>query len=590
VTPDFNLFRLPAIPLQIVAIETYDAMSTALNEKLWAAIRPSDWRYSLLGSADNSAEAKGQQNQSPSISFRRRIAKIAALCVPFWLLLLYLNFQRPSVSLPSLSSSSSATEHTPVLSSQYFHFLIPAASGSLGFCRTLYTAGALNYPTPRIINWDKKFDKPDKLEGGFSVAKIDAVLDFLKKLGNDVDHELVYIVGGYDTWFQLRPEVLIQRYHAVNERARKVVWPRYGLKYRQTIVFSAQKHCEAGPDAWSCIAVPPSNLPADLYGQGTDNLQQDSINPYGEMRPRYLNSGSIIGPVGAMKALYEYAHSKTKDKSYTSDQEVFAEIFGEQEYYREMERSKNGRTDKKDAQDPRTGKFTGEMTDLHCEKCQFGIGLDYRGELGAPLIHSEVDYEHIEFGAYGAQKHKLAEDIRDSTPPFWTPDYSGETRLPRTSWGELALFSNRLSGVTPVTSSWPTASNTTESWHRMWYQARGHLRTLAEAHAKSFRVPFAVVHTDAKEDQEATITEYWGRNDGYGGARLHETSGLPGVWRQWDDLCGKEDMGQEIFGDGRGAFQCPVHYLYWNAEHAKSQLETWHQRKKMQTQDVLPAR
>lgn len=531
-------------------------MTISLNEKVLDIIKPTEWRYALLGQ-DGAAE------QQPAISTRRRAAKIAALLIPFWLFLIYLNWHRPSLS------STPVTVHDNHVNSAFLHFIIPASTGSVSFCRTLFSAGALNYPTPRIINWDKNYNTPNKTDGGFHLAKIEGVLDFLEKVNPNNDQELAIIVDGYDTWFQLRPEVLIERYHAINKRSHDRIWPRYGLKYDQTVLFSAQNYCEGSVDSWGCSLAPPSDLAANVYGSQTDRPSDNLMNQWQNFRPRYLNAGLVMGPVAALKPLYEHAKWKIENnKDFADDRAVFTEIFGEQEYYRETKRVESGRKPK-DKSDPRNDKVDGTLADLHCERCQFGIGLDYRGELSTPMIYAEPNFEFVTFDK--AYKHKIADDIKRSTPPHWTPDYSGGTVLPKKLWSELPLHTNKFTGVTPAATHYHPGANIIEEWRQQWHHSN--LRTLASGHAKSFRIPFAVIKLD-----DGDTKEYWGPNDGYGGVRLHQTTGLPGKWKQWDDLCGSEEIGQQVFEDGQGAYQCPVYFLYWNADEQHHQLDVWSQR------------
>ena len=81
------------------------------------------------------------------------------------------------------------------------------------------------------------------------------------------------------------------------------------------------------------------------------------------------------------------------------------------------------------------------------------------------------------------------------------------------------------------------------------------------------RIPFAVI-----TDTEGQVREYWGPNDGFGGARVHDPKGLPGQWKQWDELCGGDEVGESIFGDGLGAYKCPIYYLYFDSNKQNDQL------------------
>lgn len=167
---------------------------------------------------------------------------------------------------------------------------------------------------------------------------------------------------------------------------------------------------------------------------------------------------------------------------------------------------------------------------------------------------------------------KLPADISESTPPFWTPDYSGNTMLPKKTWSEVSLQTNKISGVRPVSIHHGSVSNVDDAWQQNWHFQ--HLRTLVSAHAKSMRIPFAVI-----KDDEGQVREFWGPNDGFGGARVHETGGLPGQWKQWDELCGGEETAKSVFADGLGAYQCPVYYLYWDSNKANDQIKKWQDRK-----------
>ncbi|KPI34770.1 uncharacterized protein AB675_37 [Cyphellophora attinorum] len=540
-------------------------MTGSWMQRVLETVRPRGGRYTLLTDDTSSSE------QQKSLRYRR-LARIAIFIVPIWLILLFINYHHP-LRRPATQTQSSGPE------ASFVHFLLSATAGTTSFCRTLYSAGALNYPTPRIINWDATFKDRHRPDKGESLGKIDAVLDFLKKLDGAHDDELVLIADGYDTWFQLRPEVLLERYHAINERARQRIWPRYGLKYYQSIVFSAQRHCEdADDDSCACSLAPPSPLSDSVYGDLTDQPTDDIMNQHVYMRPRYLNTGMTIGPAGKVRNLYEYAHQKMEDNAthYITDRQVFSEIFGEQEYFREMVMANSSRVPEGElANDPRNGHISGDKIELDCDQCQFEIGLDYLGELSMPTIYSEAHI--VQINPNSTSTLKLPEDIRTSTPPYWTPDYSG-TRppLPFTPWSDLPLRTDRSTHTIPAAIHYhreaPT-NDTASAWSKQWYHSD--LRPLLDGHAKSFRMPFAVLHDQPKI---GVTHEYWGPLDGYGGVRIHHEGDLGGEWRQWDELCGSDEIGREVFGDGKDRYENPVYFLYWDAEKQNSQLDRWIER------------
>ena len=527
-------------------------MAATLTEKIIHTIRPQRGRYTRLDCPSSPTSL------APSNQYYRRIARWAALIIPIWLFLLYIN------SKHLLRTQPVADNH---IESAFAHLVIQANAGTTSFCRTLYSSAALGYPTPRIINWGKKFEDPTIQDGGKTVANIESVRDFLNSLDESHDDELVILIDGNDTWFQLRPEVLLQRYFALNQRALKRIWPRYGLMYEQSIVFAAQRHCENDEDSWACTAVPPSTLPDNIYGKDTDRLTDDVMNAHTHIRPKYLNTGMAIGPVGRLRYMYEYAHMKLEsNNTYAPEQKVFSEIFGEQEYFKEMVMASTNRIPEGPlAKDPRNGLISGDAIELPCDQCQFAIGLDYENELSMPTIYSE---SHL---TQTSADNKLPEDIRSSTPPYWTPDYSGNTNLPEKTWVEVPLLADKDTHTIPVAIHHPIKSNSAHTWNQQWYTS--HLRELVDGHSKSFRIPFAVLRNN-----DGRIQEYWGRHDGYGGVRLHTTNGTPAGWMQWDEVCVGKEVGNEVFTDGKGPYQCPVYFLYWNAQLQEQQLDKWRDR------------
>jgi hypothetical protein len=164
-----------------------------------------------------------------------------------------------------------------------------------------------------------------------------------------------------DIWFQLRREVLIERYHAVNDAANERLLQRLGSAVHaegleQTIIFGSGKRCAPNQvQTIGCYPVPESPLPKDTYGNNTDTSL--GRNPWYSLRQRWLNSGFIMGPKGDMRALFKRAAQKAKETQrnmpnddgshgsdymyHGSDQALFAVIFGEQEYQREVMRRRH---------------------------------------------------------------------------------------------------------------------------------------------------------------------------------------------------------------------------------------------------------
>lgn len=272
-----------------------------------------------------------------------------------------------------------------------------------------------------MINYGKVFDGAG-WDKGSHAGKIRGVHNFLKSTTLK-DDDLVLIIDGYDVWFQLPPEVMIRRYHAmvleVNERLRR----RYGMatdgkprdgiadmvqKYTQSVIFGADKICWPNPaEDPACAAVPYSTLPKDVYGPLTDKDPDAFHN-----RPRYLNSGTVIGPAADVRAIYKYAVQKVeqKDRGKIGDQFVFAEIFGEQEFQRETIRRSSQSTGGRfydwlsntlgTSESPLSANITmNNMTTVAGQRYEYSIGLDYESRLFQTMTHSADDLEFIVYNS-----------------------------------------------------------------------------------------------------------------------------------------------------------------------------------------------
>lgn len=303
-----------------------------------------------------------------------------------------------------------------------FHLVIPASESNPELCKTLLSSFILSYPSPTLINYGKVFEGRG-WDKGSHAGKIRGVYDFLNNKKEVKDDDLVLIIDGYDVWFQLPPEVMIRRYHAMvleaNERLRR----RYGMvtngepgdgkldmvpKYTQSVIFGADKICWPNPAGDpACAAVPYSTLPKDVYGPLTDKDPNAFHN-----RPRYLNSGTVIGPVADVRAIYEYAVQKVEQKGRgkIGDQFVFAEIFGEQEFQRETIRRSSQSTGGRfydwlsntlgTSESPLSANITmNNMTTVAGQRYEYSIGLDYESHLFQTMTHSADDVEFIVYNS-----------------------------------------------------------------------------------------------------------------------------------------------------------------------------------------------
>ncbi|KPM36350.1 hypothetical protein AK830_g10223 [Neonectria ditissima] len=220
------------------------------------------------------------------------------------------------------------------------------------------SAVALGYPVPTLLNWRREYNRPAWHFAGSHIAKLESLLGAIDALlddggSGDARHDdLAVLVDAYDVWFQLPPDVLVQRYHQINREAderNRNTWrnfTRAGEEEtvfpvpppRQDIVVSAAKDCfpdgSSGSDPhyahW-----PPSPMPPDMYGAGTDSVpfSLDPARKYRKVRPRCVNSGMIMGTMGALRQALRRCRDKVDrvamdGRQLWSDQALLAEEDG----------------------------------------------------------------------------------------------------------------------------------------------------------------------------------------------------------------------------------------------------------------------
>ncbi|KAK4617558.1 hypothetical protein CLAFUW4_12400 [Fulvia fulva] len=235
-----------------------------------------------------------------------------------------------AVSSGHLTKSGEQTKH--------FHLVLPATGPNDQFCKLLLSAGITGYPEPIFVGWAGH----GVYNGTEShLFKITETLAYLRSLPPSADDDLVLILDAYDIWLQLRPDVLIGRYFEVLRKNDKRVKAEgiYGKQHggaviKHSIVQGPDKiHWPQGDQDAATWAVPESPLPRNAFGPLTDT---DMFTA----RPRWLNSGTIMGPVKDMRDYFSATVdmlSRKYDSTWqfrNSDQYYFAEVWAEQEVIR----------------------------------------------------------------------------------------------------------------------------------------------------------------------------------------------------------------------------------------------------------------
>ncbi|KAF5639001.1 hypothetical protein F52700_4271 [Fusarium sp. NRRL 52700] len=362
--------------------------------------------------------------------------------------------------------------------------VLPANNPDHDLCKVITSALALGYPAPVIVNWGKTYDKSKGWKGGSHLAKITGTLEYLDSVSNPKtpeedrleEDDIVLLTDSYDVWFQLPPEILLKRYHEANRQANERLasqWNGGGKSpMEQTIIVSAQKKCFPPPSSGSvlhCDQLPESPARKDLYGPNTDK----DPNVFHDVRPKYLNSGSMIGPVGDMRRYFRRVQERIQrglvnGKDLYSDQGIFGEIFAEQEIWRRWQRKNT--VSQKD-----------ESFEVVHSDFEYHVGLDYTQNLFIPTVFEEQDGEIIALNNETGIAEKsvslgikprldgVPEDIQSSSNPL-----NMHVLHDPADWGDMPVYADFYSTAIPVVVHHNAHKDGAKKrrylwWDRIWF-------------------------------------------------------------------------------------------------------------------------
>ncbi|RSH80174.1 hypothetical protein EHS25_007279 [Saitozyma podzolica] len=176
----------------------------------------------------------------------------------------------------SLSSSKWSGEPIPRL-----HLFMPINKGLANqrFCRSVLTAVVHEYD-PVIYNWEEDGDS-----GTLQKAKVSGLRNVLDTyLSEGTPDDLVLLTDATDVWFQLSPQFLVSRFQELDA----------------DIVVGADMKCWPNDeDSEDCTGVAESPLPLGIFSDSDDESGS------GFRRPRWANSGTVIGRLSAMRPIFQ---------------------------------------------------------------------------------------------------------------------------------------------------------------------------------------------------------------------------------------------------------------------------------------------
>ncbi|KAL5387911.1 hypothetical protein DPSP01_003310 [Paraphaeosphaeria sporulosa] len=532
----------------------------------------------------------------PQSFTRRRIKKglllifvLSAIALPLLYYLTTERFWRPE--------GAYLLEHTVNPSAiaagqQKLVLVLPVDKSSQNLCKVVASAIAVGYPPPVLVNWNNDFETDTKGIGPSQLGKITGYLNFLEWATSDFappeqrlnEEDLVFGIDAHDIWLQLPPSVLIQRYYSINQRANKRIAEQYGFfdkdLMQQTIVVSSQKACVAPRDEISdlhCGDVPGSTLPDSVYGFFTDYNFWFSRSVY--VRPKILNSGSFMGPAGDMRRYFQRVKERMEEfldvvetsgrpqaKVLGGDQGIFAEIFGEQEVWRDTVKKEDF------AEDSPNRETAIEKRQL----LEYHVGLDYTQEISfqtcynewlgyfVPLKASDQIYEESQkAGVAPPRIQTLPADILQAEPPLAK---LANNELRTKTWAEMALYMDFWTTAVPIAVHYNTRRKGLKGRLQTWWDATWwfpFLRELLQARMQPSAARETLMILEAA-DGPLEVIPYLPLDEPKP-AMLFVRNTETGNWAltpaaDWDAICREADPRREaekswydeVFRDGKG--------------------------------------
>ncbi|KAJ4290817.1 hypothetical protein N0V90_010012 [Kalmusia sp. IMI 367209] len=364
-----------------------------------------------------------------------------------------------------------------------FHFLTVATGNDPNVCRLLLSAAVLSYPPAVLLDWhgEGEYNAADD-----HLAKIRGPLRYFDTLPASSDDDLILLVDGYDVVFQLGPDVLLQRYHETIKASNALLEEQYGAEHVKK--YGTYNTILYGPDVLcypidfrrpACWLVPEPTLPHDAFGPETDKNMEHT-------RPRWLNSGTMLGPIRDVRTLFQATMdkvSKTWDPDFygrNSDQMYLADVWAEQEYVRMTSTGKNATFPLPDAvpDDVKPNIWMPDIKDK--KKAEQHVGIDYQSRMFQTvagyydiLRWDTFTQARIFNDSVGAPYTlSLPDDIIRSKAPYRALNKWGwgNAWLKRRSWKDVSLGINTVTrNVFPIIHFTGEKHYRDKWWERMWF-------------------------------------------------------------------------------------------------------------------------
>ncbi|KAF8417966.1 hypothetical protein EV426DRAFT_351341 [Tirmania nivea] len=282
--------------------------------------------------------------------------------------------------------------------------LIPIHKPNLQFCRCLRTH-LINGFEPILVNLgiDNGGNRANKY------FKIQGVFNYIKRNPDKLrPYDVIAVIDGFDAYSQQGPDTLLDRFKESGQK----------------IYTGVDKNCFPNdPSGPVCNNIPESEYSPDAFGPDTDKdkLWADRRHT----RPRWVNSGTIIGYYDALEKLYDsMVNYKAPDDDHGSDQRLFA---------------------------------------VHYYWGNFSVALDFKSRLAVSVAFSEWELDFL----------KNSSTIKELGVKPWTGKVSNTGQ--DVTIDRRPIVRNRLMGTAPVFVHFPgVARGLMTGWEQTLWWTSGH--------------------------------------------------------------------------------------------------------------------
>ncbi|KAI5456014.1 hypothetical protein BGZ63DRAFT_409401 [Mariannaea sp. PMI_226] len=299
------------------------------------------------------------------------------------------------------------------------HYLIPTTKLTAAVCASAASALLNRYSIPVLVGYKGEGEYDAKAA---HIAKLRSVSRYLHNGTSLQDDDLVIVVDGFDVVAQNPAEATISMYFELMAVANQRVADKHGLSLSEarkkglyeTILWGTDKGCFPGPGTEpQCWLIPDSPSPHNVWGPQTNN----GGLPFSPSK--YLNSGTVIGPVGDLRRFIDKTLeliTETWNPEYryrNSDQHYVSKMYARQEYHRNLPLLAPGQEYPRKGDDYQLPKDRVDEND----QTEFHVTVDFESAFTQTQCHNDIFMHKIKYDRWD-NSALMAKDVMNEGEHF----------------------------------------------------------------------------------------------------------------------------------------------------------------------------